>query len=157
MASSVFKSESELPLVDQTYSYMENRDQSDQNVLLNFFKVICLCHDITRVTDRNGNSFLTGPSQDELCLLEMAKQSGLVEFIDRDSSVLRILVKGEVEVYRNLKFYDFTSARRMMTRIVQRVDPDSEMPTQEHNQVYVFAKGADTSILARSIPKHMAE
>ena len=49
------------------------------------------------------------------------------------------------------------AARRMMTRIVQRVDPDSEAPTHKHNQVYVFAKGADTSILARSIPKHMAE
>ena len=136
---------------------MQKRDQSDQNVLLNFFRVICLCHDVTKVTDRDGNSFLTGPSQDELCLLEMAKKSKLVEFIDRDSAVLRILVKGELEVYRNLKFYDFTSARRMMTRIVQRVDPETEMPTQKHNKVFVFAKGADTSILARSIPKHMAE
>ena len=136
---------------------MQKRDQGDQNVLLNFFRVICLCHDVTKVTDRDGNSFLTGPSQDELCLLEMAKKSNLVEFIDRDSSVLRIQVKGELEVYRNLKFYDFTSARRMMTRIVQRVDPETEMPTYKHNKVFVFAKGADTSILARSIPKHMAE
>ena len=136
---------------------MQNRDQSDQNVLLNFFRVICLCHDVTKVTDRDGISFLTGPSQDELCLLDMAKQSKLVEFIDRDSSVLRIMVKGQLEVYRNLKFYDFTSARRMMTRIVQRVDPETEMPTDRYNKVFVFSKGADTSILAKSIPKHMAE
>lgn len=87
----------------------------------------------------------------------MAKQSKLVEFIDRDSSVLRIMVKGQLEVYKNLKFYDFTSARRMMTRIVQRVDPDTEMPTDKHNKVFVFSKGADTSILAKSIPKHLAE
>ena len=90
-------------------------------------------------------------------MLDMAKQSKLVEFIDRDSSVLRIMVKGQLEVYRNLKFYDFTSARRMMTRIVQRVDPETEMPTDKHNKVFVFSKGADTSILAKSIPKHMAE
>ena len=44
-----------------------------------------------------------------------------------------------------------------MTRIVQRVHPETEVPTEQYNQVYVFSKGADTSILARSIPKHLAE
>ena len=136
---------------------MEERNSDDSSVLLDFFRVICLCHDVTKVTDRDGNSFLTGPSQDELCLLDMAKETKLVEFIDRDSSVLRIMVQGKMEVYKNIKFYDFTSERKMMTRIVQRVHPETEVPTEQYNQVYVFSKGADTSILARSIPKHLAE
>ena len=61
----------------------------------------------------------------------MAKDSKLVEFVDRDSSVLRIMVQGQLEVYKNIKFYDFTSERKMMTRIVQRVDPQKEVPTEQ--------------------------
>ena len=62
MASSVFKSELEVTLQDQTFRYMEERSNNDSEVLLNFFRVICLCHDVTKVTDRDGKSFLTGPS-----------------------------------------------------------------------------------------------
>ena len=61
----------------------------------------------------------------------MAKTSKLVEFIDRDSSVLRIMVQGQIEAYKNIKFYDFSSERKMMTRIVQRVDPTTEVPTEQ--------------------------
>lgn len=70
------------------------------------------------MTDKAGKTFLTGPSQDELCLLDMAKSTGLVEFVDRNSSIFTIRVLGLTEEYRTIKFYDFTSARKMMTRIV---------------------------------------
>lgn len=69
---------------------------------------------------------MTGPSQDELCLLDMAKDAKLVEFLERDSAIFRIMVKGKLEVYKNIKFFDFTSERKMMTRVVQRVDPQTE-------------------------------
>ena len=59
---------------------------------MNFLRVICLCHDVTKVTNQDGKSFLTGPSQDELCLMEMAAKTGLVEFVDRDSSHFKIMV-----------------------------------------------------------------
>ena len=91
---------------------------SDQSSLLDFLRVICLCHDVTRVTDQSGKTFLTGPSQDELCLIEMAALTGLCEFVDRNSALLTIKVLGEIEEYRNIKFFDFTSARKMMTRVV---------------------------------------
>ena len=87
----------------------------------------------------------------------MAKEAKMVEFLDRDSSILRISVLGKREAYRNIKFYDFTSERKMMTRIVQRVNPISEVPDEVYNETIVFVKGADTSILARSIPSHLAE
>jgi len=136
---------------------MTDRGSHDKNILLNFFRVICLCHDVTKVTDRDGNFFFTGPSQDELCLLEMAKENKMVEFIERDSSIFRISVRGNREAYKNIKFYDFTSERKMMTRIVQRVNPITEVPDEIFNETIVFVKGADTSILARSIPAHLAD
>ena len=88
------------------------------STILDYLRVICLCHDVTKVINSKGKSFLTGPSQDELCLMEMAANTGLVEFIDRNSSVFTIKVQGKIEEYRTLKFFDFTSARKMMTRIV---------------------------------------
>ena len=126
--------------------------------MLNFFRVICLCHDVTKVTDRNDKSFLTGPHQDEICLLEMAKKTNYVNFIERDSSFFHIEVLGKREVYKNIKFYDFTSERKMMTRIVQRVNPDNGLVADdEFNEVLVLSKGADTSILSRGIPRKDAE
>ena len=53
---------------------------------------------------------------------------------------------GNIEEYRNLKFYDFTSARKMMTRVVQNV---------ETGRVYAFSKGADSSILSRTVPRSL--
>ena len=51
----------------------------------------------------------------------MAHRVGLVEFIERDSATIKLKVKGNIETYRNIKFFGFTSGRKMMTRIVQNV------------------------------------
>ncbi len=88
------------------------------STLIDFLRVICLCHDVTKVTDRSGKTFLTGPSQDELCLMDMAAKTGICEFIDRTTAEITIKVQGEIEKYKNIKFYDFTSARKMMSRVV---------------------------------------
>ena len=74
----------------------------------------------------------------------MAAKTGLVQFIDRTSAIFTIKVLGEIEEYRTLKFFDFTSARKMMTRIVQNVKTE---------QVFVMCKGADSAILSRCIPR----
>lgn len=87
----------------------------------------------------------------------MAKEAKHVEFLERDSSIFRIKVQGRLELWRNIKFFDFTSERKMMTRIVQRVNPETQIPDEKYKEVMVFSKGADTSILARSIPKHLAD
>ena len=114
--------------------------------MLDFLRCICLCHDVTKVTDENGKAFLTGPSQDELCLIDMSEKTGLVKFVDRNSSSFTIEVEGKIEEYRTLKFFDFTSARKMMTRIVQNV---------ETGKVLVLAKGADSAIFEKSIPRNV--
>ena len=80
-------------------------------------------------------------------MIEMAAETGLCEFVDRDSSLLKIKVMGEVEEYRNIKFYDFTSARKMMSRVVQNV---------KTGQVLVLTKGADSAILSRTIARNYA-
>lgn len=87
--------------------------------MLDFLRVICLCHDVTKVTNQSGKTFMTGPSQDELCLIDMAAKTGICEYVDRNSAMTTIKVMGQIEEYQNLKFYDFTAARRMMTRVVK--------------------------------------
>ena len=72
---------------------MGGKDARD-STMLDFLRVICLCHDVTRVKNAKGESFLTGPSQDELCLLDMCKKTGLAEFVDRNSTFLTIRVQG---------------------------------------------------------------
>lgn len=73
----------------------------------------------------------------------MAREAGLVEFISRDSSHLKIKVRGKIETYKNIKFYDFTSERKMMTRVVQN---------EETGEVTIMCKGADSSIFKRCLP-----
>ena len=68
----------------------------------------------------------------------------MCEFIDRNSAVFTIRVLGKIEEYRTVKFYDFTSARKMMTRIVQNV---------ETGRILSLTKGADSAILSRCIPR----
>ena len=124
---------------------MEQKDGENSSIL-DFLRVICLNHDVTKVTDASGKTFLTGPSQDELCLLEMAEQTGICEFIDRTSAVFTIKVQGVIEEYRTVKFYDFTSARKMMTRIVQNIDT---------GRILALSKGADSAILSRCVPRSL--
>ena len=122
---------------------MGAKDAQD-STMLDFLRVICLCHDVTRVKNAKGESFLTGPSQDELCLLDMCKKTGLAEFVDRNSTFMTIRVQGQLEEYKSVKFFDFTSARKMMTRVVQNTNT---------GQLLVISKGADQAILSRCIPR----
>jgi magnesium-transporting ATPase (P-type) len=112
--------ENSMPLDQQIKNHLQAHP-GDEEGLLTFFRCLCLCHDLTIITNAAGKSFPSGPSQDELCLIEMAKRTGFCEFVSRDSSTLTLKVKGQIEVYKNIKFYDFTSERKMMTRIVQNV------------------------------------
>ena len=148
-AAAKYKLEERSPLfteenlnVDCT-NYLQSKD-GNESTLLDFLRVICLCHDVTRVVNNDGKSFLTGPSQDELCLLEMAEKTGLVQFIDRNSAIFTIKVQGEIEEYKTIKYFDFTSARKMMTRVVQNVAT---------GQVMVMSKGADSAIISRCISR----
>lgn len=104
-------------------------------------RLVCLCHDVTRVKTEKGN-FLTGSSQDELNLLEMTEKEGLGWFIERDSDFFKIEVRGKQELWKNLKYYEFSSDTKMMSRVVQN---------EETGQILVLSKGADSSIIPKCL------
>lgn len=68
----------------------------------------------------------------------MADELDIVTFVDRNSSELTIKVLGKTEIYKNIKFFDFTSDRKMMTRIVKNL---------ETGEVFAYTKGADSAML----------
>lgn len=63
---------SSLGLADQIRLHLKEHPE-DENDLLMFFRTLCLCHDLTMITNSHGQTHPNGPSQDELCLIEMAK------------------------------------------------------------------------------------
>ena len=95
---------------------------------------------------KKGRNFYSGQSVDEQCILDMAqtlyeKNEGarhLGFFDERDSDFIRLRVNGELQSYRIMKMFPFTSERKAMSIVVRA--PDS--------RVLAFVKGADSSILS---------
>lgn len=75
-------------------------------------------------------------------MLEMCETQLLGSFVERDSDNLTIEVRGKREVWKSLKYYEFTSDRKLMSRVVKNVETE---------EVLVICKGADSSIIPRSI------
>ena len=61
--------------------------------------------------------------------------------MDRDSETIKIEVFGRIEVWRNLKMFEFSSERKMMSRLMENV---------ETGEVRLFLKGADCAVMDRS-------
>jgi magnesium-transporting ATPase (P-type) len=61
--------------------------------------------------------------------------------VDRDSETIKIEVFGRIEVWRNLKMFEFSSERKMMSRLMENV---------ETGEVRLFLKGADCAVMDRS-------
>lgn len=72
----------------------------------------------------------------------MCETQLLGSFVERDSEDLTIEVRGKREVWKSLKYYEFTSDRKLMSRVVKNVETE---------EVLVICKGADSSIIPRSI------
>lgn len=72
----------------------------------------------------------------------MCETQLLGSFVERDSDNLTIEVRGKREVWKSLKYYEFTSDRKLMSRVVKNVETE---------EVLVICKGADSSIIPRSI------
>ena len=92
------------------------RQTEDLKMLI---RIICLCHGLTRVKTEDKGNFLTGSSQDELEHMEMCEKANIGKFIERDSEIMKIEVFGEIEVWRNLRYFEFSSDRKFMTRTLQ--------------------------------------
>jgi magnesium-transporting ATPase (P-type) len=83
------------------------------------------------------NGKLSGASQDELVLMQMIEENYDSIFVSRDADSITIEVNNVKEVYDIIKFYEFTSERKMMSITVKR---------QSDGALLNFAKGADMMI-----------
>lgn len=94
----------------------------DDFVFVNFWRCITLCHD-TLIFDYEGKCHFSGASQDEINLLEAGRDSGIANFILRDSESISIdllTTSGSIktEVYKIVKMFEFTSERKMMSAVL---------------------------------------
>jgi hypothetical protein len=61
------------------------------------WRCICICHEITQINkleddkiEKNSVIRFTGPSQDELTLLDMSNQVGFSKFIEKNHDFIKI-------------------------------------------------------------------
>lgn len=60
----------------------------------------------------------------------------------RDSDRAILSINGKSESYKLLKFFEFTSDRKMMSVVVKR---------ESDNRLFLFSKGADGVIIPKSV------
>ena len=113
--------------------------QQKQEAFTNFFRCINLCHDCISIEDeQTGVLKYNGPSVDEVTLLEMARDSGISNFIKRDAETTYISLNGQNEEYNVITSFPFTSERKAMSIVLKH-------PTKEDTAL-CFVKGADSSV-----------
>lgn len=116
---------------------------SSENETFNeFFRCINLCHDCISLKDEKpgkGDCLVyNGPSVDEVCLLEMARDSAIGSFVNRDSDFVKIKVGEKTEQYGIIKIFPFTSERKAMSIVL--VHP------HKPGKALCYVKGADSSV-----------
>ena len=116
-----------------------NLPGSEKETLDEFFRCVNLCQDCIALPDeKNKGSFnYSGSSVDEVCLLEMSRDSGVSKFTGRDAETCTIEINGRSEEYGIIKIFPFTSERKAMSIMLKH-------PTQDKAICYV--KGADSSV-----------
>ena len=75
----------------------------EMNALYDFFRCINLCHDCIGIKNEKKEAkydvTYNGPSVDEVCLLEMARDTTISSFLTRDADSVSIVLNGEKETY----------------------------------------------------------
>lgn len=99
-----------------------------------------LCHDCIALKDekKEGAVVYNGPSVDEVCLLEMARDTDISRFVTRDSDSAKIVLNGKEESYEIIKMFPFTSERKAMSVVLKH-------PTEARKAI-CYVKGADSSV-----------
>lgn len=64
---------------------------------LNFWRCICICHDVLMIQDQKGKQHLSGASQDEISLLQTASNSDFAQFLSKDTDTVTIEIDGKIE------------------------------------------------------------
>ena len=113
--------------------------QGEKDTFTDFLRCINLCHDCIALKDPKNPDKLVynGPSVDEVCLLDMARDAGIGHYVNRDSSTIEINLHGKAETYELIKIFPFTSERKAMSVVLMH--PNG-------GKAICFVKGADSSV-----------
>ncbi|QRV87362.1 phospholipid-translocating P-type ATPase [Ceratobasidium sp. AG-Ba] len=121
------------------------RDDNHMRQIYGFFSTLALCHTVLTGTDeRTGRLEYKAQSPDEAALVQAAADAGFV-FLGREREVMRLQTPfsdGKVEEFEMLNVLEFTSARKRMSVILRKMDP-------EDPRIFLMCKGADNVIFER--------
>uniref|UniRef100_A0A3Q3FQC6 Phospholipid-transporting ATPase n=1 Tax=Kryptolebias marmoratus TaxID=37003 RepID=A0A3Q3FQC6_KRYMA len=119
-----------------------------------FFRALCLCHTVQvkeeetvdgikhGIHQGKSSSFYISSSPDEVALVEGMKRLGFTYLRQKDGHMEIINRDDEVERFEVLEVLTFDSVRRRMSIIVR---------SNTGSELYLFCKGADSSIFPRVI------
>ena len=108
----------------------------EKEALDNFFRCVNLCQECISL-ENDGKVVYSGSSVDEVCLLDMARDSGYSKFITRDQESIKIELNGQEEEYGIIKIFPFTSERKAMSIMLKHPREDKAI---------CLVKGADSSV-----------
>ncbi|KAG9086352.1 hypothetical protein FRC06_003138 [Ceratobasidium sp. 370] len=120
------------------------RDDNHMRQIYGFFSTLALCHTVLAGKDeRTGRLEYKAQSPDEAALVQAAADAGFV-FLGREREVMRMRTpfSDKPEEFELLNVLDFTSARKRMSVIVRKLDP-------EDPRILLMCKGADNVIFER--------
>ncbi|CAE6457915.1 unnamed protein product, partial [Rhizoctonia solani] len=122
------------------------RDDNQMRQLYGFFSTLALCHTVLAGTnEQTGRLEYKAQSPDEAALVQAAADAGFI-FLGREREIMRMKTPiAGVEEFELLNVLDFTSARKRMSVIVRKVDP-------EDRRIFLMCKGADNVIFERLKP-----
>ncbi|KAL4656941.1 putative phospholipid-transporting ATPase IH isoform X2 [Arapaima gigas] len=118
-----------------------------------FFRALCLCHTVQvkeeetvdgikrGIHQSKGTSFYISSSPDEVALVEGMKRLGFTYLRLKDNHMEILNREDEIERFELLEVLNFDSVRRRMSVIVH----------SSAGNLYLFCKGADSSIFPRVI------
>ena len=129
---------------------LRSRNASDFSAtLIGFFTVLSLCHsDIEAKDPVTGKVEYKAQSPDEAALVKAAAEMGF-EFLGKDKDILSLKIPGstDIERYELLDILDFTSARKRMSVVLRKLDPQDK-----ESNLLLLTKGADNIIFERLRP-----
>lgn len=113
-----------------------------------FMTTLALCHTaLADLDEEDGTITYKAQSPDESALVQAAADAGYI-FRGKEKDILKLqtpFTDGDsMEEYELLHVLDFTSARKRMSVIVRKIDPEGG-----NSRVFLLAKGADSVIIER--------
>ena len=136
----------ELDIAEATRN--ENKPSDFSTTLIGFFTVLSLCHTVLAAKDPvTGEVEYKAQSPDEAALVRAAADMGF-GFLGKDRETLSLKIPGSenIEKYELLDILEFTSARKRMSIVVRKLNP------QDDGGLLLLTKGADNIIFERLRP-----